>query len=85
MEAFQKQLFVLKVLLQLIGDSTGLKVNYAKSNIYPINVSIEKMDILFKTFSYCFGPFLFTYLGLLLGTGKQRIEDFYPWLTRKKD
>jgi hypothetical protein len=57
MEACQKQLFVLKALLQLIGDSTGLNVNYAKSNIYPINISTEKMDILFKTFSYRIGSF----------------------------
>jgi hypothetical protein len=34
--------------------------HYAKSNIYPINVSTEKMDLLFKTFNCHNGSFPFT-------------------------
>jgi hypothetical protein len=82
MEACQRQMFVLKAWLQSFGESTSLKVKYAKSNIYPINVSAEKMDILSKTFSCRIGSFPFTYLGLPLGTSKPRIQDFLPMVNR---
>jgi hypothetical protein len=38
-EACQKQLFFLKAILSKYVESTGLRVNYSKSNSYPINVS----------------------------------------------
>jgi hypothetical protein len=50
LEAFQKQLFFLKAILNTYVESTRLRVNYSKSNIYPINVSTEKMQILANTF-----------------------------------
>jgi len=34
----------LKALLESFGSSTGLKVNYNKSMIVPINISDEKLD-----------------------------------------
>lgn len=50
MQACQGQLFCLKALLNTFADSTGLKVNYNKSFMVPINASDEKkMDILTKT------------------------------------
>jgi hypothetical protein len=82
MEACQRQLFVLKALLQSFGESTSLKVKYVKSNIYPINVSVEKMDLLSKTFNCQIGSFPFTYLGLPLGNAKPRIQDFLPMVNR---
>jgi hypothetical protein len=42
MEACTKQLFFLKVMLNSFAESTGLHVNYHKSNIYPINVTDQK-------------------------------------------
>jgi hypothetical protein len=39
LEACPRQLLALKALLNTFVESTGLKVNYHKSNIYPINVS----------------------------------------------
>jgi hypothetical protein len=39
MQANARQLFFLKALLRSFSDSTGLKVNYSKSQILPINVS----------------------------------------------
>lgn len=44
MEADACQLFFLKGILQSFSDSTGLKVNYHKSQMIPINVSTEKMQ-----------------------------------------
>jgi hypothetical protein len=60
MEAYTKQIFFLKAILNSFVESTGLYVNYYKSNIYPINVPDEKMDILAKTFYCRIGNFPFT-------------------------
>jgi retron-type reverse transcriptase len=46
LQACPKQLFFLKAILNSFATSTGLKVNYNKSNMYPINVPPEKMEIL---------------------------------------
>lgn len=43
MEACSKQLWALKTLLHTFGESTGLKVNYSKSMMVPINTSDQKM------------------------------------------
>jgi hypothetical protein len=50
LEACQKQIFFLKAVLNSFAESTGLCVNYHKSNIYPINVPAQKMEILARTF-----------------------------------
>lgn len=64
MKACPKQLFFFKVILNPFVESIGLHVNYHKSNVYPINVSYMKMDILAKTFHCQIGTFPFTYMGL---------------------
>jgi hypothetical protein len=43
MEACPRQLFFLKTMLNSFAESTRLHVNYHKSNIYPINVTDQKM------------------------------------------
>jgi hypothetical protein len=78
MEAFPKHLIALKALLNTFADSIGLRVNYQKSNIYPINVDEDRMKALAKTFWCQMGTFPFTYLGFPLGTTKPRVEDFIP-------
>lgn len=45
MPADARQLICLKGLLRSFADSTGLKVNYKKSQLVPINVSEEKRYI----------------------------------------
>jgi hypothetical protein len=67
LEACPRQLFFLKAMLNSFADSTGLHVNYNKSNIYPINVSEQKMALLANKFHCKFGTLPFTYLGLPLG------------------
>jgi hypothetical protein len=42
MKASQKELFFLKALMQTYNQSTGLKVNFAKSYLLPINITQEK-------------------------------------------
>jgi hypothetical protein len=45
MEACSRQLWALKALLQTFGDSTGLRVNYAKSIMVPINTPQANCNI----------------------------------------
>jgi hypothetical protein len=78
MEACPKHLFFLKAMLKYFATSTGLHVNYQKSNIYPVNVSDEKMDNHAKTFNCKIGSFPFTYLGLPMGTTKSKLDAFIP-------
>jgi retron-type reverse transcriptase len=46
MEACPKQFFFPKAILNSFTTSTGLRVNYNKSSMYPINVNPRKMEIL---------------------------------------
>jgi hypothetical protein len=73
-----RHLLILKALLNTFVESTGLKVNYRKSNIYPINVEQKKMEILANTFGCQIGSFPFTYFGLSMGMNKPKVEDFLP-------
>jgi hypothetical protein len=61
-------------LLESFSLSTGLRINYAKSWLVPINVSTEKATHLAGLFGCRIDSLPFTYLGLPLGTTKPRIE-----------
>lgn len=50
MQADAVQLHFLKAILLSFSNSTGLKINYRKSQMVPINVSPERMVILANTF-----------------------------------
>jgi hypothetical protein len=82
LEACPRQLFFLKAMLNSFADSTGLHVNYNKSNIYPINVSEQKMALLANTFHCKVGTLPFTYLGLPLGLKKPNLEAFLPLIQK---
>jgi retron-type reverse transcriptase len=82
LQADARQLVFLKAILHSFANSTGLQVNYNKSQMYPINVSHEKMTILANTFGCDIGTMPFTYLGLPMGTTKPRIEDLAPMMDR---
>jgi hypothetical protein len=60
----------LKEVLGKFSVSTGLKINYAKSQMIPINVLHEDMVILAEEFGCQIGSMPFTYLGHPLGTTK---------------
>jgi hypothetical protein len=82
MQADARQLFFLKALLSSFSDSTGLKVNYSKSQMLPINVSHDRMEILDNTFGCQIGSLPFTYLGLPMSTTKPRAEDYTPLMDK---
>lgn len=62
--------------------STGLKVNFAKSCMVPINTTIEEIQILGEIFGCSIGSMPFTYVGLRLGTTKPSVEDHAPIINK---
>ncbi|KAL6643274.1 hypothetical protein ACP70R_021455 [Stipagrostis hirtigluma subsp. patula] len=82
MQADARQLVCLKALLQSFASSAGLKVNYGKSMMVPINVHPQRAQVLAQTFGCQIGTMPFTYLGLPLGTTKPRVQDLSPMMDR---
>jgi hypothetical protein len=82
MRASQRELLCLKALLESFAQSTGLRVNYAKSCIVPLNMSDEKAEILAGVFGCKIQGMPFTYLGLPMGTTKPRLEHYPPLMNR---
>jgi hypothetical protein len=70
------QLFTLKGIVRSFADSTGLKVNYGKSFLVPINVSEDRALHLMNTIGCQVAQMPFTYLDLPLGTSRPYVEDF---------
>ena len=82
MEADLPQILHLKYILALFSESTGLQVNYHKSSMVPVNVLNNKMQDLAAAFGCQIASMPFTYLGLLMGTTKPRLEDLTPLMDR---
>jgi hypothetical protein len=82
MQACPRQLLCLKRILETFAQSTGLRVNLAKSCLLPINVSKEKVTLLAGLFGCKLETFPFTYLGLPLGLSRLRIRDLGPLYSR---
>lgn len=75
-------LFCLKGLLRSFADSTGLKVNFSRSSLIPINVDADRLLHLANTFGCQVGSTPFTYLGLPLGSSKPKFESYLPLIDR---
>jgi hypothetical protein len=63
-------------MLETFGQSAGLRVNYAKSCMVPLNLIEQQTKNLATVFCYKIQGMLFTYLGLPMGSTKPRIEHF---------
>jgi hypothetical protein len=62
--------------------SIGLKVNYHKSSMIPINMDIERLAHFANTLCCQTGSFPFTYLGLPLSLTKPNLEYFMPMVCK---
>ena len=82
LEASATQIFFLKCVLQSFSDSTGLKINFSKSMMVPINLKIEKLNHLARTFGCQTGSFPFTYLGLPMGLTRPKVDDFLTLISK---
>ena len=76
--AREEELVALKNMLLTFQQSTGLKVNFAKSSMIPLNIDEEEAVRLANLLGCKIGQLPFTYLGLPLGTTRPRIIDFMP-------
>jgi hypothetical protein len=82
MRASQRELFTLKGLLESFSQSTGLRVNYKKSCLVPLNLSNDSAQILAGVFGCKLEALPFTYLGLPLGTTKPRVVHYGPIMSK---
>jgi hypothetical protein len=82
MRVSQRELLCLKAILKSYGQSIGLRVNYAKSCMVPLNMTEERVQILAGVFGCKLQEMSFTYLGLPMGTTKPRVEHFAPLMNR---
>jgi hypothetical protein len=82
MKASQRELFCLKALLESYALSTGLRINYTKSCLVPINTDSKKIELLTGLFGCKIESLPFTYLGLPMGTTKPRVEHYGPIMSK---
>jgi hypothetical protein len=82
LQAKAPQLICLKAILNTFADSTGLKVNYSKSSLMPINMDGTRLSHFANTILCKTGSLPFTYLGLPLGITKPTLEHFLPMVSR---
>jgi hypothetical protein len=82
MQASQRELLCLKAILEIFAQSTGLRVNYAKSCMVPLNMTEEKAELMTRVLGCKLQGMSFTYLGLPMGTTKPRVEHFAPLMNR---
>jgi len=82
MQGCARQLFFLKILLNSFTEFTGLKVNFTKSMMVPIDVSDDWFYILVNTFQCFKGSLPFIYLELPLSLTKPSVVDFWPLVSR---
>jgi len=82
MEGDTRQLFFLKALLNSFSLSTGLKINFNKSMMIPINVPEDRLQVLAATFGCVTGSLPFTYLGLPLCISRPTVQDFLPMIRK---
>jgi hypothetical protein len=84
MEGCATQLLFLKSVLNTYAASIGLKVNFSKSIMVPINIDTSKMELLAHMFGCSIGAMPFTYLVLSLGLTKPTVAEFLPLISKCK-
>lgn len=77
-----REALVIKAILGLFGDATGLKTNFSKSAITPIHCSADQLSLIEETLSCRVENFPITYLGLPLGTRKPTKAELQPILDK---
>jgi hypothetical protein len=84
MRASQREMLCLKAILETFAQSTGLRVNHAKSCLVPLNLEKEQAENLAGVFGCRVQGLPFTYLGIPMGTTKPRVEHYAPLMNRVK-
>ena len=82
LHACQQELQTIKGILDSYARATGLKINYTKSQLMPINVNAQKTLDLANALGCQVGEMSFTYLGLPLGTTRPTVRELMPLVDR---
>jgi retron-type reverse transcriptase len=82
MPAEQDQVRVMKEILERYANSTGLKINFHKSSMIPINLSNINAQRIAPLIGCNIASMPFTYLALPLGTTKPSVQDLMPLVDR---
>jgi hypothetical protein len=82
MPAGPAQFTTLINLLIQSSDVTGLRVNYNKTTLVPINIPPKNASHLATNFGCKLESLPFTYLGLPLGTTTPSVDDLMPLVSR---
>jgi hypothetical protein len=82
MRASQRELLCLKATLETFAQSTGLRVNHAKSCMVPLNLEKEQAENLAWAFGCRVQGLPLAYLGLPMGTTKPRVKHYAPLMKR---
>jgi hypothetical protein len=80
--ADKQQLLALKDTLKKFSMFIGLKINYDKSQMVPVNVPTDLLADIAHEFGCQVGSMPFTYMGLPLGTTKPSIAELSPLVCR---
>ena len=80
--AIDSQLIAFKEMLEVFAKSTGLRVNFSKSSLIPINMTDDEGTHLAALLGCDVGSMPFTYLGLPMGTSRPTIYDLLPLVDR---
>lgn len=78
MPACAQQAATIKGILSDYAQSIGLKINFQKSTLIPINLDASLIDNIASIFGCSVGTMPFTYLGLPMGSACPLIQDFMP-------
>ncbi len=73
---------VIKVVLDAFSSASGLKINYAKSSIIPINLASSQASELASFLGCSSFGFPFTYLGLPLSPKALSKSDYLPLIEK---
>jgi hypothetical protein len=68
----------LKWILTCFEQISGMRINYHKSELIPINVEVEECNTFLETFGCVLGSFPIKYLGIPLHYDKLKSEDLQP-------
>lgn len=82
MQGDVQQLQHLKDILSSYAKSTGLRVNYDKPFMVPINISDDRPEVLANTLGCIKQTLPFTYLGLPLNLTKPSVANFWPLVSK---
>ena len=78
MQACPVQAARMKAILEDYATSIGLKINFQKSTLIPINIDHRRACELAGVFGCSVGSMPFTYLGLPMGTTRPSVLDLMP-------